>query len=110
MLLLGLAYKPDVDDVRESPSFELIERLEHLGASVDYHDPHVARSPSMRHYPDLEPKRSVPLTPESVAGYDLVLVATNHAAIDWPMVAANAALVVDTRNAMSGLGGNVVKA
>ena len=110
ILLLGLAYKPDVDDVRESPSFELIERLEALGATVDYHDPHVARSPAMRHYPDLEPKRSVALSPESLAAYDCVVVATNHAAIDWPMVAANAALVVDTRNAMRGLGGNVVKA
>ena len=111
ILVLGLAYKPDVDDVRESPSFELIERLEGLGAEVDYHDPHVPRSHKMRHYPGLESMESVPLTPVSVAGYDCVLVATNHAAIDWSMVAANAALVVDTRNALRGLGGSdVVKA
>ena len=108
ILVLGLAYKPDVDDVRESPSFELIERLEDLGASVDYHDPHVPQTHKMRHY-DVA-KRSVPLTAESVGGYDCVLVATNHAAIDWPLVAANAALIVDTRNAMNGFGGNVVKA
>ena len=108
VLVLGLAYKPDVDDVRESPSFELIERLEDLGAAVDYHDPHVPQTHKMRHY-DVA-KQSVPLTAESVGGYDCVLVATNHAAIDWPLVAANAALIVDTRNAMNGFGGNVVKA
>ena len=108
VLVLGLAYKPDVDDVRESPSFELIERLEALGAAVDYHDPHVPATHKMRHH-DLE-KRSVALTAEALAAYDCVLVATNHAAIDWPLVAEHAALVVDTRNAMNGFGGNVVKA
>ena len=108
VLVLGLAYKPDVDDVRESPSFELIERLEALGASVDYHDPHVPRTHKMRHY-DVE-KKSVSLSAESVSGYDCVLVATDHAAVDWPLVAEHAALIVDTRNALNGHGGNVVKA
>ena len=108
VLVLGLAYKPDVDDVRESPSFELIERLEELGASVDYHDPHVPATHSMRHY-DVE-KQSVELSVEAVAGYDAVVVATNHKAIDWPMVAEHAKLIVDTRNALDGHGGNVTKA
>ena len=108
ILVLGLAYKPDVDDVRESPSFEIIERLEDLGASVDYHDPHVPRTHAMRHY-DVD-KQSVALAADAVAGYDCVIVATNHAAIDWPMIAGKARLVVDTRNALDGLGGNVVKA
>jgi UDP-N-acetyl-D-glucosamine dehydrogenase len=101
VLVLGLAYKPDVDDVRESPSFELIEKLEHLGAKVDYHDPHVPETHKMRHH-DLQMK-SVPLTAEVVASYDCVLISTNHKAVDYAMVGGNARLVVDTRNAMRGV-------
>ncbi len=108
ILVLGLAYKPDVDDVRESPSFELIKQLVALGGEVDYHDPHVPQTPSMRHY--AVDKKSVDLTADAVAAYDCVIVATNHTAIDWPMVADKAQLIVDTRNALVGLGGNVVKA
>ena len=99
VLVLGLAYKPDIDDVRESPSLELIERLRAMGADVDYNDPHVGETHKMRHY-DLK-MQSVPLTPESLAGYDCVLVSTNHAAYDWQMVADHAKLVVDTRNALA---------
>jgi UDP-N-acetyl-D-glucosamine dehydrogenase len=102
VLVLGLAYKPDVDDVRESPSFELIEKLEHLGAHVDYHDPHVPKTHKMRQH-DLQ-MESVPLTQQSLSTYDCVLVATHHKLIDWPMVAKHAKLVVDTRNALSGMG------
>lgn len=111
VLIVGLAYKPDVDDVRESPSFELIEKLETLGAQVDYNDPHVPRTHKMRHH-NLQ-LESVKLTPESIKGYDCVLISTNHSAYDWQMIADNAKLVVDTRNAMrdvKGKRGNVVKA
>jgi UDP-N-acetyl-D-glucosamine dehydrogenase len=101
ILVLGLAYKPDVDDVRESPSFELIEKLEHLGAHVDYNDPHVAATHKMRRH-DLQ-MQSIPLTPEALASYDCVLVATNHSAYDWQLVADHAKLIVDTRNAMRGV-------
>jgi UDP-N-acetyl-D-glucosamine dehydrogenase len=97
ILVLGLAYKPDVDDVRESPSFELIEKLEHLGAEVDYHDPHVPATHKMRHH-DLQ-MRSIELTPEALKCYDCVLIATHHAAYDWQMIADHAKLIVDTRNA-----------
>lgn len=100
VLVLGLAYKPDVDDVRESPSFELITRLRELGAQVDYNDPHVPETHAMRHYPELPPMRSVELTPQSLASYDCVLVATHHRAYDWQFVADHASLVVDTRHAM----------
>ena len=96
--MLGLAYKPNVDDVRESPSFELIEELEHLGAKVDYNDPHVPATHRMRRH-DLQMK-SVPLTAESLGSYDCVLIATDHAAYDWQMIASNAKLIVDTRGAM----------
>jgi UDP-N-acetyl-D-glucosamine dehydrogenase len=111
ILVLGLAYKPDVDDVRESPSFELIEKLEHLGAQVDYNDPHVPQTHRMRHH-DLQMK-SVELTPENLKKYDCILIATNHAAYEWQMIADNAKLIVDTRNAMSGVKGkreHIVKA
>ena len=97
ILILGLAYKPDVDDVRESPSFELIEKLDALGAQVDYNDPHVARTHKMRHH-DLH-MSSVALTQESIKSYDCVLIATHHAAYDWQMIADNAKLIIDTRNA-----------
>jgi UDP-N-acetyl-D-glucosamine dehydrogenase len=104
ILVLGLAYKPDVDDVRESPSFELIEKLEHLGAHVDYHDPHVAKTHKMRHH-DLQ-MESVKLSPEALKSYDCVLVATHHAAYDWQMISDNASLIVDTRNALRGVKGS----
>src|SRR5688572_5089034 len=97
ILVLGLAYKPDVDDVRESPSFELIEKLEELGAHVDYHDPHVPQTHKMRHH-DLQMK-SIELTPAKLKEYDCVLIATHHAVYDWQMIADNAKLIVDTRNA-----------
>jgi len=98
ILVLGLAYKPDVDDVRESPSFELIEKLEEMGAQVDYNDPHVPQTHKMRRH-DLK-MQSVPLTPENLASYDCVLISTNHSAYDWEMIGKHARLVVDTRNAM----------
>lgn len=97
ILVLGLAYKPDVDDVRESPSFEIIEKLEHLGAEVDYNDPHVPATHKMRHH-DLQ-MQSVPLNATSLKNYDCVVIATHHAAYDWQLVADHARLIVDTRNA-----------
>ena len=103
ILVLGLAYKPDVDDVRESPSFEIIEQLEHLGAAVDYNDPHVPATHKMRHH-DLQMK-SVPLSPAALASYDAVVIATHHQAYDWQMVADHAKLIVDTRNAMRAVTG-----
>lgn len=110
VLVLGLAYKPDIDDVRESPSFELIERLQYLGAHVDYSDPHVPKTHTMRKH-DLN-MASVALTPASIAAYDAVLVSTAHRAFDWSMIAEHARLVIDTRNALAHLGPrpNVVKA
>jgi len=98
ILVLGLAYKPDVDDVRESPSFELIEKLSDLGAKVDYNDPHVPATHRMRKYGDLGMK-SVALTPESLSGYDAVLISTNHKAYDWQQVVDHAKLIIDTRGA-----------
>jgi UDP-N-acetyl-D-glucosamine dehydrogenase len=103
-LVLGLAYKPDIDDVRESPSFELIEMLRDLGAEVDYNDPHVPKTHHMRRYGDLG-MASVPLSPATLASYDVVVVATHHKAYDWQMIADHARLVVDTRNALRNVTG-----
>lgn len=98
VLVLGLAYKPDIDDIRESPSFELIERLQALGANVAYNDPHVPSTHPMRHH-DLN-MTSVALSDRLLAEQDCVVIATHHAAYDWQMIADHAPLIVDTRDAM----------
>jgi UDP-N-acetyl-D-glucosamine dehydrogenase len=103
VLVLGLAYKPDVDDVRESPSFELIAKLEHLGANVDYNDPLVPKTHRMRRH-DLQ-MSSVPLNSQTLGKYDCVLIATHHSAYDWQMIADHAKLVIDTRGAMRNVKG-----
>jgi UDP-N-acetyl-D-glucosamine dehydrogenase len=97
VLVLGLAYKKDVDDVRESPSLELIELLKHYGAKVDYNDPHVPRTHKMREH-DLK-MSSVPLTAGRLRGYDAAIISTDHGAYDYSFIVANSRLVVDTRNA-----------
>jgi UDP-N-acetyl-D-glucosamine dehydrogenase len=98
VLVMGMAYKADIDDVRESPSFELIYLLLDRGAKVDYSDPHCPQTKAGRTF-DLHMK-SVPCTPETLAQYDLVLISTAHSSVDWSMVARHAKLVVDTRDAM----------
>ena len=108
VLVLGIAYKKDVEDMRESPSVELMEILRDKGAVVDYADPHVPVFPPMRdHHFDL---RSVELTPQRIASYDVVLVATAHSAFDYELVRQYAALIVDTRGVYLSPLPNLVKA
>ncbi|HML73252.1 MAG TPA: nucleotide sugar dehydrogenase [Anaerohalosphaeraceae bacterium] len=97
VLILGLAYKPDIDDVRESPSLELIELLKERGAKVDYNDPYVPATHKMREY-DLK-MSSKKLTAAMLKSYDVVLISTNHSDYDYKWIVKNARLVVDTRNA-----------
>ena len=97
--LLGMAYKKDVDDPRESPGFELMDLFLQKGAHVTYNDPHIPVLPSMRHYPHLH-MASQPLTPEYLRDQDCVVVVTDHSIYDWNWIAEHARLVVDTRNAM----------
>jgi UDP-N-acetyl-D-glucosamine dehydrogenase len=96
--LLGMAYKKDVDDPRESPGFALLELLTKKGAEVNYNDPHISRLPAMRRYPHLD-LVSQPLTPEYLRSQDCVLIVTDHSAYDWPWLVEHSPLVVDTRNA-----------
>jgi UDP-N-acetyl-D-glucosamine dehydrogenase len=110
VLVLGLAYKKDIDDPRESPAFEVIDKLHRLGARVGYHDPHVPRAPRMRTWPDLPPMASEALTAELIAAQDAVVVVTDHTAVDYALVAEHAPLIVDTRGVYRAPRPNVVKA
>ncbi len=101
ILVLGLAYKKDVDDLRESPSVVLIEQLRQRGARVDYNDPHIPRTHAQRQH-DLRMK-SIPLTAANLKRYDLVLIATDHSDYDWRFIVHNARRIVDTRNATAGI-------
>jgi UDP-N-acetyl-D-glucosamine dehydrogenase len=98
VMILGMAYKKDVDDPRESPGFELMDLLLKKGAKVSYNDPHIATLPRMRHWPHLS-MESTPLSPEVLAAQDCVLIATDHTAYDYPAIVAQSRLVIDTRNA-----------
>jgi UDP-N-acetyl-D-glucosamine dehydrogenase len=111
VLLLGMAYKKNVDDARESPGFEILELLLKKGATVEYNDPHIPILPDMRHYPNLR-LRSQSLTPQYLRSQDCVVVVTDHSAYDWAWIVENAGLIVDTRNATRGLscGSKVVQA
>ena len=97
ILILGAAYKKNVDDMRESPSLKLMELLNERGSSFDYHDPHVPVLPPSREHPDLTGIKSVGL--EGVADYDAVLISTDHDKVDYDALVEAAQLVVDTRNA-----------
>lgn len=104
ILLLGVAYKKNVDDTRESPSLVLIEAIEQRGANCDFHDPHIGAIPPTREHASLAGRKSTPLTAEMIAGYDAVLVSTDHDAVDYKLIEANAKLIIDTRNVFARLG------
>ena len=110
ILVLGIAYKKDIDDPRESPAFEVIEGLLRLGAEVAYHDPHVPKAPRMRSWPNLPPLVSEPLTAESLQRHDAAVIVTDHSAVDYDFVAAHSPLVIDTRGIYRNPRPNVVKA
>jgi UDP-N-acetyl-D-glucosamine dehydrogenase len=104
ILLVGLAYKKNVDDMRESPSLKLIELLEQRGGAVDYHDPFIPVIAKTREHAELTGRRSVPLEPAIVSGYDAVLIATDHDNVDYAALVEHAKLVIDTRNACARAG------
>ncbi len=102
ILLLGVAYKKDVDDPRESPSFILMEELLSRGADLSYNDPHIPTLPKMRHH-DLPAMQSVELTAETLAAQDCVLIATDHSAYDYEFIVKHSPMILDTRNATGGV-------
>ncbi len=99
ILVVGLAYKKNVDDMRESPSLHLIHMLRERKATVDYHDPHIAKVPVTRDHPEFAGMESVALTPKALANYDCVLISTDHDSVDYEALVRNSKLVIDTRNA-----------
>ncbi|MFN3514872.1 MAG: nucleotide sugar dehydrogenase [Phenylobacterium sp.] len=101
VLLIGAAYKKNVDDTRESPSLVLMELIEQRGAACDFHDPHIAEIPETREHAALAGRRSVALDAGAVQAYDAVLISTDHDAVDYGLLADHARLIVDTRNAFA---------
>jgi UDP-N-acetyl-D-glucosamine dehydrogenase len=108
VLIVGFAYKKNVADIRESASLKLMELLEQHDVRVDFHDPHVQCIPRTREYSQFAGRQSVALSADVIASYDGVLIATDHDAVDYALIASHARLVVDTRNvfARKGIGGN----
>ena len=109
ILVLGIAYKKDIDDQRESPSLKIISLLQKKGAKVEYNDPYVPESSGHREYPGMSLK-SVPLTAKRLRQADAVIIATDHTSYDFGWIVKNAKLVVDTRNAVKAGSKNVIKA
>lgn len=112
ILVLGLAYKKNVDDVRESPTFRIMQLLERRGAAVDYFDPYVPVIGTTREYPQFAGRASVEWTAAALSGYDAAIICTDHDAVDYGSLARVCPLVVDTRNATGLVGGagNVIGA
>jgi UDP-N-acetyl-D-glucosamine dehydrogenase len=105
VLILGLAYKPDVDDMRESSTFKLLTLLKERGAEVAYHDPHITIIPPTREHGEWTGTLSVEWTCEVINSFDVVVIATAHKAVNYRQLAEWARCIVDTRNAMAGING-----
>ena len=110
ILMMGIAYKKNVEDTRESPAFTLIEEIERRGGTVAFHDPYVPAVPHMREHAAMSGRSGIELSAKNVAGFDAVLICTDHDDVDYALIGASASLVVDTRNAMANKAGGHVKA
>ncbi|HEX8166485.1 MAG TPA: nucleotide sugar dehydrogenase [Beijerinckiaceae bacterium] len=104
ILLIGIAFKKNVDDMRESPALKLIELIEARGGRTDYHDPFIPVIPPTREHAELAGRRSVALSPGTIGSYDAALIATDHDGIDYAALVEHAGIVVDTRNACARAG------
>lgn len=103
ILILGVAYKKNVDDQRESPSLKIIQTLKQHGVHIEYHDPYAPTCSNHRHYPDINLK-SLPLTKENLQTFDAVIIVTDHDNIDYKLVAEYSSLIIDTRNVLAARG------
>jgi UDP-N-acetyl-D-glucosamine dehydrogenase len=103
ILILGIAYKKNVDDQRESPSLRIIQLLKQQGAHVEYHDPYAPTSSNHRHYPEIDLK-SLPLTKENLQKFDAVIIVTDHDNVDYKLVVEHSSLIIDTRNVLGSKG------
>ena len=110
ILVLGLAYKKDVSDPRESPAFEILWQLKQLGAKVRYHDPYILKAPKMRSWRGLELEESIPLSAEVLQQQDAVVVVTDHSKVDYDLVLANSMLIIDTRGVYRNINSKVIPA
>jgi UDP-N-acetyl-D-glucosamine dehydrogenase len=107
-----MAYKKDIDDMRESPALKLMELLRNQGAKVRYNDPYIAKLPSLRHY-KLPRLKSTPLTAKILKQQDAVIIATDHSVYDYKEIVKNSRLIIDTRNAtkeVKNYPGRIIKA
>ncbi|MGN7503724.1 MAG: nucleotide sugar dehydrogenase [Alphaproteobacteria bacterium] len=100
ILIIGVAYKKNVNDMRESPAIDIMSKLRKRGAQFNYHDPHVPVLEHMDHHKELEGLRSCDLTADTLKGYDAILIITDHDNIDFPSIAESCDLIVDTRNVL----------
>lgn len=113
VLIVGLAYKRNVADIRESPTFKILDLLERRGARISFHDPYVEVIPPTREHTEHAGRRSIAITRESLAAHDVALIVTDHDVVDYDLIADYAPLVIDTRNVFARRGitaGNIVKA
>lgn len=100
ILICGLAYKKNVDDMRESPSLEIIKILKKFGAEIEYHDPYIASIPKIRNFSELKDLKSTEISSQNLKDVDLVLICTDHDNVDYDFIFQHASLVVDTRNCL----------
>jgi UDP-N-acetyl-D-glucosamine dehydrogenase len=103
VLVLGLSYKPDVDDMRESPTYKLMDLLEKYGADVSYYDPYIPVVPPTREHANWEGTKSIEWDKRTLSSFDAVVISTNHSCIDYQQLADWNDCIVDTRNAMKGI-------
>jgi UDP-N-acetyl-D-glucosamine dehydrogenase len=100
LLMIGIAYKRNIDDMRESPALVLMELLKEQGASFDYYDPYIPVIPRTREHASFAGMKSIEWTKKAVSSYDAVLIATDHANIDWKLLVESSHLIIDTRNTL----------
>lgn len=102
VLVIGLAYKPDVDDMRESPTFKILDLLKEYGAEADYYDPHIPEIKPTREYAEWTGTQSIPWDEPTIRSYDAVIIATDHSDVDYGQLAGWSECIIDTRDAMNG--------